>query len=345
VTYTAVKYAIRAIRDEIFRFRFDYPLETVPEAGPRDSLHYYLYSESLSWDIMKLDPHGVPRARTRLIGEFYRPALIAWWGLVNLGHYLRHHDEPSLERFLIQLDWLERKAVTRTDGGVVWPNNFDCLQGSTLFTVPWVSAVDHGFILSAVVRGFRMTRRESLFKLLRNSSRVFELGVQEGGVRVPVERGVLYTELPGGPEPGILDGFITSLLGLYDLAIETGDPKVSQLFNDGIQGLAWQLPYWNYADKWSWYGSRAYLCPPSYHNLNRLLLGTLGRLSGEISLTQLAEHWDPQRLSSLGRAEIYVGFLITKNACRIRHRTWRHSSKEVQSAAARKRQQSYDPAV
>lgn len=56
VTYTAVKYAIRAIRDEIFRFRFDYPLETVPEAGPRDSLHYYLYSESLSWDIMKLDP-------------------------------------------------------------------------------------------------------------------------------------------------------------------------------------------------------------------------------------------------------------------------------------------------
>ena len=138
---------------------------------------------------------------------------------------------------------------------------------------------------------------------------------------------------------------MTSLLGLYDLAIETGDPKVSQLFNDGIQGLAWQLPYWNYADKWSWYGSRAYLCPPSYHNLNRLLLGTLGRLSGEISLTQLAEHWDTQRLSSLGRAEIYVGFLITKNACRIRHRTWRHSSKEVQSAAARKRQQSYDPAV
>ena len=218
----AWRHAVSAIWDEVFAFRFDHPLAAVPEAGPKDSLHYYLYSERLRWDVMKLDESGVPRAHTRLNGDFYRPGLIAWWGLVKLGHYLRHGDAASLEQFLIQLDWLEREAVRRPDGATVWPNRFDSLQGRTLFLAPWVSGHDQGYILSALVRGYRLTKRASLLKLLENTSRIFELGVHEGGVRIPAERGALYAELAGSPAPGILDGFMTALLGLYDLVGDQG---------------------------------------------------------------------------------------------------------------------------
>ena len=57
----------------------------------------------------------------------------------------------------------------------------------------------------------------------------------------------------------ILDGFETALLSLYDLAIETKDPRVEQLFHDGIDGLKLMLPQWNYRGKWSWYQNRTYL--------------------------------------------------------------------------------------
>jgi hypothetical protein len=51
----------------------------------------------------------------------------------------------------------------------------------------------------------------------------------------------------------------------------------------------------------------------SYHCLNRSLLSVLGRLSGDLDLQQCAERWNPANLSRRERAEIYVGFLATKN--------------------------------
>jgi hypothetical protein len=132
-------YATRALQREIFQFRFEYPLEIVTEAGPKDSLHYYLYSEKLSWSLMSMDAAGIPQVRLRLPGTVYKPAYIAWWGLVNLGHFLRHGDEKSRSVFLNQVNWLESQAATRDDGAVVWPNRFDCVQGNTLLKAPWVS--------------------------------------------------------------------------------------------------------------------------------------------------------------------------------------------------------------
>jgi hypothetical protein len=46
----------------------------------------------------------------------------------------------------------------------------------------------------------------------------------------------VYTEVPGLPAPGIMDGFVNSLLGLCDLYVETGDPSVSKLFEQGVVG-------------------------------------------------------------------------------------------------------------
>ena len=151
---------------------------------------------------------------------------------------------------------------------------------------------------------------------------MFELETSEGGVRIPFGSCSLFMELPGGPVPGILDGFLTSLLGLYDLFVETGQRSVGQLFAEGIEGLKCALPYWNYRNKWSWYGSHADLCPPAYHCQNRMLLSILSRLSSDPCLAQYADWWTTDHLSRTDRIEIYLNFLVTKNVCRMRHRTW-----------------------
>jgi len=322
-TSEALKCAVRALQREIFEFSFDYPLYTVPESLARDSLHYYLYSDALAWEAMRLDPTGIPKAWYRVTGAVYWPAYIAWYGLVQLGHYLRRRNEANLNSFLRQVFWLEKNAVLRSDSAVVWPMNFDYPNGAVVLKAPWISAYTQGLVISALVRAWRLTKRPELLELLKSSARVFELDVKEGGVRTLLEGHTLYTETPGGPLPGILDGFLTSLVGLYDLYAETEDPVVGRLFQEGIAGLMYALPRWDYRGKWSWYDC-AYLSPPAYQNQNCLLLNVLADLSKQRLLAEYAQRWSPKRLSALDRTEIYLGFVLTKNVNRLRHRTWRH---------------------
>lgn len=314
--------AFRALKQEIIGFNFYYPLEVDPAAGPRDSLHYYFYSDRLSWDTMRLDAAGIPRAWLRVTGINYWPGFIAWYGLVQLGHYLRGKGEQHLNTFLKQLDWLEEHAVQREDGAVVWTMDFDYPENGVLLRAPWVSAHAQGFVISALVRGWRVTKRPHLLELLRRSADIFDRDVIDDGIRERVNGNTFYTEVPGGDVPGIFDGFLTSLLGLYDLYVETEDKTVGRLLRDGTKGLKELLSSWNYRDKWSWYGCREYLSPPAYHCLNRILLSIVGRVNEDRDLTHLAQQWDPANLSRMERAEIYLSFLLTKNYARLRHRTW-----------------------
>jgi len=324
-----LKCALRTLREEIAGFRFDYPLMHVPEAGPKDSLHYYLYKYSKTpqdRDVIRLDSNGIAQEWGRVTGIVYRPAVVAMRGLANLGHYLRGGNQAHLDVFLNQINWLEQYAVIRPDGAVVWPNCFDFEDPPIRLKAPWVSANVQGFVISALVRGWRITRRPRLLELLKGSARVFELDCDRNGVRVQAEGHVVYTETPGLAAPGIMDGFMRSLLGLHDLYVETSDPNVYDLFMQGVEGLRYFLPRWDYRKKWSLYANNSYLCPPAYHSLNRMLLAVLARLTGESSFAEYAGAWNPARLSRLDRAEVYLAFLLTKNACRLKHRTWRQKT-------------------
>ena len=331
-----LRIAVRTIYEEVAEFRFHYPLVVVPEAGPKDSLHYYLhkYRKKPPYrTTTHFDANGIPQVWNRLTGIVYRPGYIAMYAIGNLNLYLRHNDPALLDKFLKQIEWLENNVEVRDDGAAVWPHHFDLRDGAVHHKAPWLSSNVQGLIISALVRGWRVTRRPRLLELLRRSARIFELDERHGGVRACGEGHVVYTEAPGLPTPGIMDGFMRSLVGLYDLYVETGEPRVQQLFWDGVEGLEHFLPTWDYRGKWSWYSNREYLCPPAYHWLNLLLLDILGRLTGNSQFNEVAASWNPERLSPADRLEIYGNFLWTKNASRWRYRTWRNEKEPARSVA------------
>lgn len=312
------QYAIQAFRQEILSFRLDYPVEVFEKAGTSDCLHYYLWNQSLFLDHLDFDENQVPRKRYRAQGPQYNPLFIAWWGLSNLKQYLASHDKEYLEKFLIQIAWLKANAVHRDDGAVVWPCYFAWQEGLCKLTAPWISAMYQGVVISTLLRGYRINGDRELLDLSKRATIVFSQDIEKGGVRISERSGSLYEEYPAYPLPRVLDGFLFSLLGLYDLAIETGSADIRRLFDAGIDGLKGTLQFWNYRNKWSWYGSHGYLCPPHYHKLNAILLLILGRLTGDATLQHFATLWDTKQRTFVDKVEIFFVFAFTKNLARLK---------------------------
>jgi heparosan-N-sulfate-glucuronate 5-epimerase len=314
-----IRWLVRALWSEVFGFRFAYPIEMVPQAGPRHSLHYYVFSERLFFDTMQLDDAGVPLHRARTLGTFYNPAYVAWYGLMALEQSLRRGERQD-KRFQVQVDWLLKNAVRRSDASVVWPFPVDVREGECFLEAPWVSAMTQGLVLSVLVRAHRMAiGGDSILPLARAALGVFFHRVEEGGVRTLEDGQVLYEEYPGYPLPRVLDGFLFSLLGQYDLWVETEDPLAQQLFQEGVAGLVSQIQFWNYKDRWTWYGSHGYLCPPHYHTLNRMLLAALGDATGESALASAARSWDPGRLSLTKQWCLFATFVLLKQWSRAKN--------------------------
>lgn len=314
----SILYALRALKLELLSFRFDYPLEILEKAGAVDRLDYYLWNPSLFLDSLLFDEQGVPRKSYRAQGPQYNPLFIAWWGLFNLQRYLSTQDYIYCRKFLVQVDWLKANAVHRPDGAVVWPCYFDWQEGRCKLSSPWISAMYQGVVISTLIRAYRMDRDQDLLDLCHKAVKVFSQSIEEGGVKTLVVAGSLYEEYPAYPLPRVLDGFLFSLLGLYDLATETDSPDIRRLFNDGIEGLKGTLESWNYKNKWSWYGSHGYLCPPHYHKLNASLLAILGRLTDDQTLLRYAGLWDNTQRSLADKTEIFCMFVMTKNMARLK---------------------------
>ena len=314
----SLNFALRALKQEIFDFRLDYPVEVIEKTGTSDNLHYYLWHPSLFLDNLDFDQHEVPRKDYRAQGPQYNPLFIAWWGLSNLQKHLKSHDKEYLRKFLVQITWLKANAVHRDDGSVVWPCYFDWQEGLCKLTSPWISAMYQGVVISTLVRGFRINGDRELLDLSKRAATVFLHDIEKGGVRTSEGGGVLYEEYPAYPLPRVLDGFLFSLLGLYDLVVQTGSSDIRRLFDEGIDGLKGALESWNYRNKWSWYGSHGYLCPPHYHKLNTILLSILGRLTGDATLQRFAALWDTKQRTFADKVEIFLMFAFTKNRARLR---------------------------
>ena len=67
----SVKYAVRALKQELFGFRLTYPVEVIEKAGAADDLHYYLWNPTLFLDNLVFDEEEVPRKRYRAQGLQY----------------------------------------------------------------------------------------------------------------------------------------------------------------------------------------------------------------------------------------------------------------------------------
>lgn len=226
-------------------------------------------------------------------GNFFNPSYLCMYALMNLNKYYKNWDQEAKDVFLEVADWLVKNAK-KHKGSLVWFYNFNWREGKTFLRKPWISAMSQGLAISVLSRAYRLTGDKKFLKIAYKAASVFHLDVKDGGVMTIENGGVFYEEYPAKPYQKILDGFIFSLLGIYDLYSVQKNKDVKDIFDEGVKTLEKNLSRWDYFGTWSRYGSL--LSSKDYNNLNCVLLKVLYRLTKKKVFYNYSNKWSRENL-------------------------------------------------
>lgn len=208
-----------------------------------------------------LSPHqrvNVPGSR--LVWEYYpgQGIEIQWLGTFGKanGYYLSGHENSNLRALLDEI----LPLATQRAGGIAWEYMFQFDGGLP----PWTSGLSQGTALQALSRGWERLHEQTYLTAAQQALGIFQ-SAPPTGVRVATPAGATYVQYTYSPRTRIINGFVQSLVGLYDYTAITKDPLGLKLFEAGDAEARVEVPHYD-TGAWSLYDQHEE-SDLSYHKL------------------------------------------------------------------------------
>jgi hypothetical protein len=183
---------------------------------------------------------------SRLVWEYYPGQGIEIQWLATFGKangYFLDEENTALKEVLSEAIAL----ATQRAGGIAWEYMFQFDGGMP----PWTSGLSQGTAIQVLSRAWSRTHEQTYLTAAQAALGIFK-AAPPAGVRVPTPAGAHYLEYTYAPNERILNGFIQSLVGLYEYAKLTGDPQGQQLFEAGDAEARAEAPHYD-TGAWSMY--------------------------------------------------------------------------------------------
>ena len=165
---------------------------------------------------------------SRLVWEYYpgQGIEIQWLGTFGEanGYYLSGHQDSALKELLEEAIPL----ATQRAGGIAWEYLFHFDGGAP----PWTSGLSQGTALQVLARAYARFHEPEDLTAAQRALGIFRTA-PPSGVRLATSPGAWYVQYTYAPHDLILNGFIQSLVGLYEYTKLTGDPAGQSLFEAG----------------------------------------------------------------------------------------------------------------
>jgi len=267
------------------------------ESKPEKIGGYYLDFSCKSKYIGKLDDKGIPLYSLGSANLFYHPVVICQYALGLFEKFSLEKNKNAIykERFLLQADWLVEN-IEEKDEMVGWLVKYDIDDYD--LKAPWLSAMAQGEAISVLTRAHLLTGNENYINIAKKALDIFEHSTAEGGIVNEFITYPVYEEYPSQTKPVVvLNGFIFSLFGLYDLMIAIGDKRANELFKRGIESLSniidlYDLRYWSQYHLFN--HPKSYPASFTYQLLVVEQLKTLHILTGEDKFLEYSNRWRKQ---------------------------------------------------
>ncbi len=162
---------------------------------------------------------------------------------ISLFHvYLLAEDEAARQRARESFLWLAEqlldRGISERRGGrdCFWLPHFDQVEEYRAHHKPWAASMVQGWAAAVFMRAQQLGGGDRFADAALRTTGLFFIPVDQGGVRDHLPHGQVCYEkyaFPGQVRH-VLNGFLSSLFGLHDLARSTGDAAARELFEAGL---------------------------------------------------------------------------------------------------------------
>ena len=195
-------------------------------------------------------------------------------------------SEESLARFLKIADWLTENQ----DAKGIWLNPLPNRKFGLL--KPFPSAMIQGLAISCLCRAGEITGDDRYRHSAQAALSAFGKEIRSGGVATTTGDRVFYEEYPSAACPHVLNGFLYSMWGLWDMA-RAGNIEAAQRYQEGFTSFIEWLPRYDMG-----YWSRYHLSngpdnPATlhYHRLHIDQLTVMYQISGNEKVLEVRDRW------------------------------------------------------
>uniref|UniRef100_A0A914ZVE7 heparosan-N-sulfate-glucuronate 5-epimerase n=1 Tax=Parascaris univalens TaxID=6257 RepID=A0A914ZVE7_PARUN len=210
---------------------------------------------------------------------------------------LQQRSAAHLERFLVAADWF----ISNQDqyGGWPVPVERSIAEKKIVLKAGWHSAMAQGHAMSVLTRAYSVTHEYKYLRAAVKATLLFKINASENGVRGELFGHPWYEEYPTQPGTFVLNGFMYSLIGLYELSLmpKQFSGEADKLFQEGIEALKALLPLFD-TGSGSTYDLRHVglktapnLARWDYHTVHIYLLKWLYNITKEEQLNETANRW------------------------------------------------------
>lgn len=200
--------------------------------------------------------------------------------------------------FIKAADWLVEHQ--NEEGAWTVPVKREILAKKLSLKAGWSSAMAQGHGLSVLVRAYHSTQDEVYLNAAIKALGPYQKMAKEGGVRNDLFGHPWFEEYPTTPPTFVLNGFIYSLIGLYDMSVVKGTSSsqlAQDLFTSGLESLRLFLPLYD-TGSGSVYDLRhlSLKTPPNlarwdYHKVHVYLLRWMFILTKDKTFLDYSERW------------------------------------------------------
>jgi hypothetical protein len=259
---------------------------------------------------------GIPLYSYPKESPIEHPIVIAQYAF-GLYEKLFKNDFSELQlkdKFLMTAEWFDKNKV-EVNNGFGWYIHHDFPEIGLNY--PFISAMSQGEAISVLTRAALLTSNSKFEQLAEQALSPFELDVKDGGVVNYFKSFPIYEE---GPSPiracGVLNGFIFSLFGIYDLILLNGNQQAMILFEKGISALKKLLQYYD-IKLWTRYSlfdyPRKYYSSLTYHIIVTEQLKALYMITEEKIFLEYFKKWEGYSKSFLKKSFALYNKLMFSN--------------------------------
>lgn len=248
---------------------------------------------------VKLDTQGLP---TIAYGDGYQynPVTLSNYGLGQFGKNLP--NKPGIQ-FWRSVDKLI--AMQGFDGALRYGFTFQHYALKKAYPAGWASGMAQGLSLSMFSRAYLFSKDEKYREAGEKALAFLDAPVSLGGPKTSMagldpslSNYIFFEEYIGDKGIYTVNGFMFTLLGLYDWCHNMDSKKACSIFDDGVKTLVKILPYYDFGGFSSYdlthitYGRPVPHYALRYHSTHIYLLRALYSVTNEETLNKYAVRWN-----------------------------------------------------